>query len=654
MSAIGADTIQREGIKNLTDVNGTVPGLYVASPTQNQQQASIRGIGNNDPGTFAAVGYYLDDVYLGRTFGRGAISYPDIERIEVLRGPQGTLYGQSTSAGAIKFVSRNPSFTDPYNWASVSLGNFGARESQIYLSSPIVRDKLSAGLAYSHRATNGDHYNAHRNTWVNRVFLDQIRGKLRWAATDKLEAILTLDGQFDTSDNVYGSPTAARPRTVYFQEDTQLRRLDFGQTLVLIYDITEHLELKSISAHRRDRTKPAPWDMDGYPERINGWVQQFREEIFSQELQLNGTIGNLVFTAGANAYHEKFDFGRHQWINENYTDWIASVGYKNYAGYAQATYHIIPQIGVTVGARYGWEKQSFDSESYLSDASQAHLSENYAVHGLTDTQKPFTPKFGADFQFTEDVFGYVSYTFGQKSGGYNRAAGTREVAEFAVAPEKVRTAEVGLKTQAFDKRLTVNVAGFHNKFEDYQAWILNPIIDGRIINGNVVLNAGKATLYGAEIETSARIAGLLQLHANATILRTRFDEFLNPTGAEETDFTGNELPHASRFQGSAGFVLTLPPFGVPGSFQLNGTASYTQAPYIEINNNPASRGTNRTWVVAGIDYFSPDEHWTLSFICKNLLDKDYTLGKNLVPSLGIDSTYYMPPRTILATVRYEL
>ena len=265
------------------------------------------------------------------------------------------------------------------------------------------------------------------------------------------------------------------------------------------------------------------------------------------------------------------------------------------------------------------------------------MSENYSVRDLSDKQATFTPKIGIDVRATENLLGYASYTFGQKSGGYNRAAGTLAVASYAVAPEKVRTAEVGLKTQFLEKRLTFNVAAFHNDFRDYQAQVANPIIDGRPVNGTVVVNAGRATLYGVELEASVRPVKDLQLRAHASILRTRFDEFANPTGAESSDFTGNEVPNAPRLTAFGGFNYVLPEFGVPGNIQLNGSVSYIKRPYTNIQNNEALRGDNRTWVVAGIDYLSPERHWTLSLQVKNLLDRDFLVAKERQPA-GTDTS----------------
>ena len=290
---LSSEDLQESGAKRLWDLNGAIPGLYMSSYPSNMQYVNIRGIGTSDPGVFAAVGYYLDDVYLGRTFGRGSISLPDIERVEVLRGPQGTLYGQNTTGGAIKFVSRDPSLAQADNWASGSLGNFGQAELQAYLSAPLA-DTVSASLAYSHRENDGDHYNAYRGVDVNRVSVDQVRAKLRWQPVDDLNVVLALDGARDESDNYVSTPQnvpgGGTPRVIYANTDTRMNREDFGQTLRVDYTLNDELILRSITAHRRDHNDPHPWDQDAGPLDLFGWTQPSLRKSHRRRCSFRGAI----------------------------------------------------------------------------------------------------------------------------------------------------------------------------------------------------------------------------------------------------------------------------------------------------------------------------------------------------------------------------
>jgi iron complex outermembrane receptor protein len=656
VGVLSADDLAGNGVKRLWDANGAVPGLYMSSYPSNMQYISIRGIGTADPGVFAPVGYYLDDVYLGRTFGRGSILLPDIERVEVLRGPQGTLYGQNTTGGAIKFISRDPSFTSPGNWVSASLGNFGQEELLAYLSAPLG-DTVGVSIAYAHRQTDGDHYNAYRDERVNRQKIDQFRAKVRWKPVEDLDVVLAVDGTHDDSDNYiptpHNVPGGGVPRVVYANTDTQMHRSDLGQTLRAEYAISEQLTLRSITAHRRDRNDPHPWDTDGGPTDVFGWNQKFTEKVRSQELQLVAGYERLSFTVGANYYDESFDFDRLQWLNLAYTNLEAHLTYRNWALYGQGNYRITPNLGVTLGVRYNSEKQRFAAESYVSNAARERISLNYVVSGLEQEDSALTPKIGLDYQWTPNVFSYVSYTKGEKSGGFNRAAGTLAVASVPVASEKVTAYEVGVKSRLFGGSLDANVAAFYNDFKDYQANVTNPVINGRTVNGNVVANAGSAHTYGLEVDLTARPLARLEARLAGSLLRTKFDEFINPTGAASSDFTGNEVPNAPHYTGALRLNYDVPLAKLPGSLRVNGSVNYVASHFTDIANTRATRTDSQTYVDAGAEYTNADARWSLGVLVKNALDKDYVLSRGINALLGTDTSSYNPPRTWAATFRYH-
>lgn len=660
-STISTAEIQRRGIKSLMDGSGALVGLHMSHGGGNHQQPiSIRGLGGQGGSNLSAVGFYLDDVYLGRTFGRGEISLPDVERIEVYRGPQGTLFGQGTSAGAIRIVSRSPSLTEFLTTESVSVGTFGAREAQIYLSAPLVENRLSASLAFSHRQNDGDHYNAYLRKRVNRVFIDQIRGKLRWSPSHKLDIQLSLDATNNESDNNTQTPfngPVFKPRLIFAGGDTQIQRFDFGQTLSILWDIDNHFQFRSTSAHRDDKTPHHRWDFDGLPADIDGHILRLREQIWSQEFQLKGTFDSLNVTAGVIYYQSQFDEGRHYWTTVDGTSLDLQKDnvdvYRSYAAYAQASYRIIPQLGVTGGVRFGYQDESFDSARYNATHDGTYLDPVYIVKDQKYDATSFTPKVGIDVQLTDHFLGYASYTLGQRPGGYNISGETRLLATTPVGAEKVRTAEAGIKTRFLNGNLIFNAAGFHNKFDDYQQAVMNPFIDGRSVQGSVIVNAGAATLYGAELETAIRPGAGLELRANATILHSTFDDFLNPTGAANQDFTGNEIPHAPKLLAFASATWDLP-LNIPGQFQLNGSFNYVSKTYTEITNNEDYASEPRYLVNAGLSYSTSNGHWLISVIVRNLFDQEYRYASQRLVAAGTYTARWGAPRTILATLRYEL
>ena len=360
-----------------------------------------------------------------------------------------------------------------------------------------------------------------------------MRAKLRWQPVDDLNVVLALDGTRDESDNYVSTPQnvpgGGTPRVIYANTDTRMNREDFGQTLRVDYTLNDELILRSITAHRRDHNDPHPWDQDAGPLDLFGWTQAFTEEVASQEVQLSGSYSRLSFTTGANYYDETFDFDRLQWLNLAYTNLEAHVQYQSWAIYAQGNYRITDALGLTLGLRYNSEEQRFAAQSWRSNANRERLALNYAVSGLEQSDSALTPKIGLDYQLTPDLFSYVSYTSGEKSGGFNRAAGTLAVASVPVAAEQVSAYEVGLKARLLDGSLTANLAAFYNDFTDYQANVTNPLINGQVVNGNVVVNAGSAHTQGVELDVAWRPFDRLETQFTSAWLRTAFDEFVNPT-----------------------------------------------------------------------------------------------------------------------------
>ena len=281
------------------------------------------------------------------------------------------------------------------------------------------------------------------------------------------------------------------------------------------------------------------------------------------------------------------------------------------------------------------------------------LATNYDVTGLFQNTTATTPKFGVDYQITPDLYSYASATSGEKSGGFNRAAGTLAVASVPVEPEKVKAYEIGLKSYLLDHRATANLAVFYNKYDAYQASVTNPTINGQIINGNVVVNAGRAHTEGVELETTYRPDRSLDLSLTTAYLSTRFDDFVNPTGAANANYTGNSVPNAPRWSGSvaAGYLLPLP--ATAGEVRVHASANYIETNFTDIANTPLLRASGQTYLNGGADYAPEGRHWSLHATIKNALNRDYVLARSIVPSLHTDTTSYNPPRTYLITARYD-
>lgn len=655
VSAIGGDALAAGHIETLADLAGKLPGVNLPNGYANMQSIYIRGIGTNDPGVPAAVGIYIDDVYVPRTFGNGLFDLPDVERIEVLRGPQGTLYGQNTSAGAVKIISKRPSETLT-GTLYAEYGNYDALRTQAYLSGPLIDGLLYASIAYTHRERRGHTYNANTDRWVDRLNTDQGRLKLLFTPAANFEAQLTIDQSWDDSDNLVGIPLnfgTHDPRVTYANTDTRLDRDAWGAALHLKLDLSDALTIKSISGYRTVRDNPSPWDWDGTPADRFGWVQTLKSKQYSQELQLLGNNGPFTWTLGAIYLRETFDFDRLTWRTSTYSEIESHLKTDSYGVYGQASYDLTDRLTVTAGLRYGEEKQGFSNLSYRNQADGARTALIYSVAGLKEKSDALTPKLGIDYKISDTTLAYASFTRGTKSGGFNRAAGTALIASIPVAPESVTAYEVGFKGRTEDRVLQGSLAAFYNDFKDYQANITNPTIGGQLINGQVVVNAGAAETYGAEAEFTLRPIEGLAWQVSASWLKTRFLSFANPTGAAASDYTGNELPLAPEWTFGTDVDYALP-LGIPGEFSINAGVDYRTDTYLDAANNPATKLKDQVFVDLGVSYRTDDRRWTFQILAKNLFDATTVIGPHfLTPSIGVDVVGYSLPRLVTGSIRYS-
>jgi iron complex outermembrane recepter protein len=652
VSALSAADLQERSTWTLQSLMGDVPGLSTPGSITNMQSIFIRGIGTADPGFYPAVAVYVDDVYLPRPFGVGTFILPDIERIEILRGPQGTLYGQNSSAGAVKFVSRDPGNTTVGSF-SVNAGNLGYRDFDGYFASPIAGDVLSVGVALASRRTEGYTFNEVLDRHVDATRLDEGRLKFKLTPADGTSAVLAIDGTRDRSDNASYIPLGypgANPRTTFASVDPELHRTDWGATLHVDQKITNQLSFKSITAYRRLVDDPSPWDEDGTPAVVDQWTQYIHQHQFSQEFQLSGSYSRLDFTAGAVYFQEHLLFDRITGSSGKYSEVLSDLRDHSEAVYGQLDYHLTDALNLTLGARYGTEAQTFDNSGYTNQASGARTAQLYAIGGLHDSWSPFTPKIGFDYHFNPDLMSYLSVTSGQKVGGYNRAASTATIAEIPVGPEKVIAYELGTKATLWGGRATSSLALFYNDFRDYQASITNPAINGQFITGAVVVNAARARTEGAELEAAARITADWDAKLAAGYLDTRFKNFENPTGAANTDYTGNELPTAPKWTLGLSTSYRLPLL-IPGAVRIDANVRYISTQFSDIANTPITQLPAQTYIGAGANYATQDNHWVFSLIVQNLADRAYPV--NLKYRAGFeDEAGYSAPRQAILGARY--
>ena len=689
VTAYSGELLERQGAIDITDVGDTTPNvtIEVSRGTNSTLTAFIRGIGQQDPvaGFEQGVGLYLDDVYLNRPQGTVLDIY-DVERIEVLRGPQGTLYGRNTIGGAIKYVTRRLS-NDPAFAVRVTAGEFGQRDLIASASYPIL-DVLRVGVAGARLTRDGfgknfttGHENYDKDVSAGRVSAEIGRDDnalLRLSADytkDKskargghrlIDSLFTFQPVLDNEFNSRGGQLDPK------QEVTNKGAAAHGQI-----EVAEGFKLKSITAYRKDKST-TPIDFDALASVDVDVPGIYKNKQFSQEFQLeidrgplSGIVGAYYLDADAQTL---FDvrlfttfFSPVLGGFAAFTD--ADVNTKTWAVFGDFTYDFTDQLSGSVGARYTHDrrKASVFRQSYLGGGSTVFGGLGIPFGAPTSnfegkrTDTAFTPRASVSFKPNGNHHFYASFSQGFKGGGFDpRGQSTqapdldgdgvdaKDVFEYMTfEPEKVTSYELGWKGSFFDKRIYASVALFHASYKDMQI----PASVGCIVNGvpnfcGLTSNAGKARIQGIEFEGNARLFGnpggpRLNFSWSLGYLNADFKEFMTIVAYEE-DGTPLPLPgvevdvadfrkiqNTPEWTASGTLNYNTPLAG--GNLNLNSTLSYrSKSQQFEIRT-PLLDQEGFALLDASAVYELPGNNWTVGLHVKNITDTRYvTAGYNFL------------------------
>ncbi|GIL38491.1 TonB-dependent receptor [Roseiterribacter gracilis] len=661
VTAFGPEKLRNLQATNLGDLQGSVPNIDIHVGDASNAVVYIRGVGQIDSLAFAdpGVGIYLDDVYLGRAQGAFLDVY-DVDRIEVLRGPQGTLYGRNTIGGAVKFVSK-PLTNDVAGTAELTVGDYARIEAKGSLNFPIVTDKVLAKVAIGHLSHDGFAQNS--VTGKDEGGKDTLVGRaaLEFRPSDSLTIRFDFDGSNDTPSTsrtpsrrtpVFGVPANSDPFKVAanFSDLSNLRTA--GAAMTINWNINDTLRLKSISAFRR-MGYDARLDDDATAQAFFGVYDNERQNQFSQEVQLNYT-GERLNAVGGLYYFREHDntlsglFGPAIGLITGSVNDATNI---SYAAYGQATYNVTSKLSATAGLRYTYEDKKFLRTQRFYAATQTYpvpydnTNVPFATNiNMSDNWSSMSPKFGLDYHLSDDVLLYVSASRGFKSGGFDGRANDNAGAR-AYAPETLWSYEAGLKSTWLDRRLIVNVAIFDNEYKDLQ---LSSFVADR--NGNfaaLFTNAGAATMRGAELEVTARPIAPLSITATLGYLDAHYDQFI---GAGGTDISKQrKLVNAPRWNGKLAGTYRID-LGSNGGVVLGADIAYRTKSYPVVSSSEVLAQGGYALANAFVRYEAPSDRWWLSLGAKNLTDRRYiTQGFDLSDSLGYQLAYYGDPRTVAAT-----
>lgn len=662
IGVVSQDDIETKGMRQLNDLVGVIAGVAVPNGYSNMPQAvGIRGVGVSQPAMAQAVGIYLDDVPLVRGYATALWDLPDVVRYEVLRGPQGTLYGQNSTAGAVKLVSAEPDRIAG-SWVDVGIGNLGQREAR-GLFAGRLQPGTSASLAVSRRVNDGFGWNAVRHEDINRLDAAQFRAKLKQEFGAAARLTLAVDGLRDRSDtNTINYPLnheGAAPRVSFTASDAgAFERRAGGTSATAEWDLDAATRLRAITAYRGYTDDPTVADWGGLEVQRYAISQRVRQRTFSQELQLTQRRDGADLVAGVLYLRDHFAFDRDlsafplAAATPSYTRAVTRQELADLGLYAQGHFRVSERVAATAGLRAYRTTQDASNALQRTDAQFVPTMQVYDAPSLHTRESGLLPRLGIDVAVSPTTFAYASVAQGEKFAGFNRAAESLVSAQVAAHPEKVTTWEVGAKLDAAPQRLRASVAAFFNDYRDYLASLSGATINGVLVTDSVFLNAGRARTWGVDLEAEQGLTRALSITTSVEWLHTRLREFANPSGAAASDFSGHELPNAPRWSAAFGVKSR---FGVGGgSLGADAWVQFIDRQYVDVANTEALRVPKQTYLNLSLAWVPDGSPWQVSLRVRNAADKTYALARNRIPPLGIDAAYYNAPRTLMVDVRREL
>jgi iron complex outermembrane recepter protein len=693
ITAYSGEQLENQGALDLADIGDTTPNVTLepSRATNSTLTAFIRGVGQQDPvsGFEAGVGIYLDDVYLNRPQA-ALLDIYNVERIEVLRGPQGTLYGRNTIGGAIKYVTRRIP-ADPELSIRATAGNYEHLDLIVSGSAPISEDRLirvGASVARLTRDGFGDNLttgedNYNRDIWAGRASVElnnesnvffRLQGDLTQDNSNPRGGHRLIPGFVSGTpvlDNVFDT------RGGLVDPEQEIRA--YGLSLYGEVQPFDNWTLRTITAYRRDRSA-TPIDFDALP-RVDLDVPGFYfNNQFSQELQvlyesdwLNLIFGGYFLDAGAQTQFDVRLFTSLAGLTA-FTD--ADVGTETFAVFGDVTFDLTDQFSVSVGGRYTWDEREARilRQNYLGGGSPVFGGAGVPL-GAPGTDfrgrrnfNRFTPRVSVSFRPTEDQHVYASYSQGFKGGGFDpRGVGANapdldgdgirdaeEVADFlGFEPEVVDSYELGYRGSLFDNRLNLAVTGFYADYTDIQIPGSAACTQGGLPSFcGVVTNAGKARFRGIEVEANARLgdslaaAGdVLRLSGTLGYIDAEFREYLTFIAGQGTvDVTDfRNIQNTPKWTASGTLNYRVP--AGPGDLNFNTTVSYrSRTSQFEVPT-PIFGFDQPGYALwdASLVWRSEDDRWSIGLHGKNLTDKRYiTSGYNF---LSVNPVTGVPNRT---------
>jgi len=704
VSALSSDLFQKGGVgRSANEVLNYIPNASAGTQQHGRPRWWIRGIGaGQQPLDLASpVGLYLDDVYISNASATG-LPLIDIERVEVLRGPQGTLWGKNTTGGAVNVITKRPVLSgDQDNYVKLEYGSYDDKVAEGAVGFAVVPDKLAARFSFRLDHRDGRFDNLFTGEKSNAVDDDVFRGQILAKPTENLTALFSIHyRKYDTRGTYWTTATyppggvfrggyapSTDTETVSTNAGEWSKTSQLGGSLRFDWDLGG-VTLTSITGYERWKSRGAG-DGDYTPLEISRSYTAARSRQWTQELRLTSpTDGRFTWIAGLFYFNEKIHSDSYAARLPDGTvpaqagstsptaysltryDHTAESG----AAFGSGTFKFTDALKLTLGARFTRETKTLDFDRLnatagtLTTAGAAVVPSwsNYAQWwngytgnlsaagtfsgNLSRTWDAFTYDVTPSWQIDRNNLLYFKFSHGVKSGGFNTAA-TLPIALVAVNPERLNAFELGYKSTWFDGKLTFNATYFHYDYRDVQVNVVGPnpgAVGGATVS--YLQNAARAHADGAEFELTARPTENLSLNAAVGLLYTKFDEFqVNNGGA---NLAGNQFVRSPHLTLNLGANYTVP-LGDKGKIELAADARYTSLQYYYVTpqdtvNRYLLTQPGYTLANARITYTTANERISASFFVNNLLDTTYrnhALPAFAAGSVNGDTVQYGVPRS---------
>ncbi|MCL4716351.1 MAG: TonB-dependent receptor [Hyphomonadaceae bacterium] len=696
ISVLTADALETSGVTNAVALNNMAPGLRVSSAdAASSPKIFIRGVGLSDfnPNASGAVGIYVDGVYIGSPLAQLAGFY-DLAQVEVLRGPQGTLYGRNTNGGAINITANRPTFDFVSN-ARVEYAESNAVTFQGGVGGPIIDDLLAFRIAGQWVSSDGHTYDRVIGDDVNALRYFGGRAALLFTPTPDLSIYANIHHFENHGDATAPQHRALFPATPavagpdgyclpsayasglctdllgYADTDNDVRAGDYGPDsgrdtvyvrggqVQLDWRLGD-IDLVAISAYQ-SADRDAYENTDVSPINMLEIHYNSHSHAFTQELrvQSNDPAAPLRWVAGVFYMDETIEDNSTQDVLRalraptvgnplgiDPMNNIAVYGYpytqqtESLAVFGQADYNLTERLIGTFGLRWSEDTRDFDYRSEIEFGLIPIL--NYRAE---ESFAAWSGRLGLRYELTPDSNVYATYSRGFKSGGFFGGLATTFDQLEPYDNEQLDAYEIGFKGLFFDRALRLSTSAFYYDYQDQQVFAL-ALRSG--VTTLILNNAGSSTAYGGEVEASWRPTDNFDIQAGVSLLHAEFDEFIS----EGQDYGGNRLPQAPEltFNASMSYAAPLP---TGDEIVLNADTTYSSKIYFD-NSNAERLSQGAVWNMNGqVSWRSGRSGLEAGVFARNLFDEDWIVAVSPIESLGVDLLTYNRPRSVGVFVRFS-